>query len=59
MFAVIRTCPDGATIRLRVCRSWEAALIAAELEKDKLPLSERSSISAVSMDDGGYTEISL
>ncbi len=57
MFAVIRTDPNGVTTRLRTCQSWEAALIATEKEKDKLPLSERKNISAVCLDDGGYTEI--
>lgn len=32
-------------------------MIASQLEKNKVPPSERSSIRAVVMDDEGYTEI--
>ena len=32
-------------------------MIASQLEKDKVPPSERGSIRAVAMDDEGYTEI--
>ncbi len=59
MFAIIRTGADGSVTQLRTCHSREAAIIAAQLEKDRLPISERSSVTAVCMDDGGYTEIVL
>ena len=59
MFAVIRTDADGSVTQLRTCHSREAAITAAQLEKDRLPVSERGSITAVCMDGGGYTEIVL
>jgi len=37
----------------------EAAIVASQLEKDKVPLQERTTIRAVAMDDGGYAEIVL
>ena len=59
MFAVIRTGADGSITQLRICHSREAAIIAPQLEKDRLPMSERGSVTAVCMDDGGYTEIAV
>ena len=55
MYAVIKK-TDPVTI-LRTCNTREAAIIAAQLEKDKLPPAERSQVTAVSMDDGGYEDI--
>ena len=55
MFAVIRK-SDPFTI-LKTCRTKEAALIAAQLEKDRTPPAERSLITAVVLDDGGYEDI--
>ena len=55
MYAVIKT-TDPISV-LRTCNTKETALIAAQLEKDKVELSERSKIKAVVMDDGGYTDI--
>jgi len=45
----------------------KAAIVAAQMEKNKMPLTERAAIRAVAMsqrdslrvDDGGYTEIVL
>ena len=59
MFAVIRTDTDGSVTQLRTCGSKEAAIIAAQLEKDRLPMNERGHVTAVCMDDGGYTEIAV
>ena len=33
--------------------------MASQMEKDKVPLPERTAIRAVAMDDGGYAEIVL
>ncbi len=55
MYAVIKK-TDPAVI-LRTCSTKESAIIAALLEKEKAPLSERSQIAAVTMDDGGYEDI--
>ena len=55
VFAVIRK-TEPVTI-LRTCGTKEAALIAAQLEKDKIPVQERSQITAVVLDDGGYEDI--
>ena len=57
MYAVIRENRDHTITRLQTCRTQEAAIVASQLEKDKVPLQERTSIRAVAMDDGGYTEI--
>ena len=59
LFAVIRSAPDGRTIMLCTCLSRESAVAAAQLEKDKVPVHERAGITAVCMDDGGYTEIPI
>ena len=55
VFAVIKK--TDPIIVLRTCNTREAALIAAQLEKDKVETSERGSITAVAMDDGGYEDI--
>lgn len=55
MYAVIKT-TDPITV-LWTCNTKETALIAAQLEKDKVGPSERSMIKAVVMDDGEYTDI--
>ena len=59
LFAVIRNAPDGSAITLCICRSRKAAVAAAQSEKDKVPVHERAGITAVCMDDGGYTEIPI
>ena len=59
MFAVIRENKDRSITRLQTCRTQEAAIVASQMEKDKVPLVERTAIRAVAMDDGGYTEIIL
>ena len=55
MFAVIRK-TEPFTV-LRTCGTKEAALIAAQLEKDRTPMAERYLITAVVLDDGGYEDI--
>lgn len=55
MYAVIKK-TDPITI-LRTCNTKEAALIAAQLEKDQVPVAVRNLITAVSLDDGGYEDI--
>ena len=55
MFAVIKK--TDPIVVLRTCNTREAALIAAQLEKSKVEASERGSITAVAMDDGGYEDI--
>ena len=59
MFAVIRENRDRSVTRLISCGSLEALIVASQTEKNKVPLTERASIRAVAMDDGGYTEIVL
>ena len=59
MFAVIRENRDRSITRLISCGSLEAAIVAAQMEKNKVPLTERAAIRAVAMDDGGYTDIVL
>ena len=59
MFAVIRENRDRSITRLLTCGSLEAVIVASQLEKNKVSFSERSTIRAVTMDDGGYTEIML
>ena len=54
MFAVI---DKKRNTVLRTCNSKETAIIAAQLEKDKLPSNERPQITAVVLDDGGYEDI--
>ena len=48
MFAVI---DKKTTTVLRTCNTKETAIIAAQLEKDKLPSNERHQITAVALDD--------
>jgi hypothetical protein len=55
MFAVIRK--DEPVTVLRTFSTKEAALIAAQLEKGKVDVTERGCIIAVAMDDGGYEDI--
>ena len=55
MYAVIRN-TEPITL-LRTCNTKETAIVACQLEKDKVPASERSEIKAVVMDDGGYEDI--
>ena len=59
MFAVIRENRDRSITRLISCGSLEAAIVASQMEKNKVPLTERAAIRAVAMDDGGYTDIVL
>ena len=59
MFAVIRENRDRSITRLLTCGSQEAVIVASQLEKNKVSFSERSTIRAVAMDDGGYVEILL
>ena len=54
MYAVVNRKTDRV---LLTCSTKEGALVAAQVEKDKLPLPERGSITAVAMDDEGYTDI--
>ena len=59
MYAVIRENRDRSITRLLSCRTLEAVIVASQREKNKVPLTERSLIRAVAMDDGGYTDIVL
>ncbi|MBP3217584.1 MAG: hypothetical protein J6M46_04350 [Lachnospiraceae bacterium] len=59
MYAVIRENRDRSITRLQTCRTQEAAIVASQMEKSKVPITERAAIRAVAMDDGGYTEIRL
>lgn len=59
MYAVIRENRDRTITRLLSCRTREAAIVASQVEKSKVPLAERTAIRALAMDDGGYTEIVL
>ena len=59
MYAVIRENRDRSITRLLNCQSLEAAIVASQAEKSKVPIQERSAIRAVALDDGGYTEIVL
>ncbi len=54
MYAVIE---KGTDRIIRECKTKEAAIIAAQLEKEKVSLPDRSKITAVVLDDGGYTDI--
>ena len=56
MYAVIKKTDDTV---IRTCNSKEAAIIAAQLEKEKLDLRDRRIITAVVMDNGGYTDITF
>ena len=57
MYAVIRRNEDGSETPLRTCRTIECAIIASQLEKDRVSPAERKAIRAVAMDDEGYTEL--
>ena len=59
MFDVIRENRDRSITRLLTCGSLEAVIMALQLEKNKVPLQDRTTIRAVAMDDGGYVEILL
>ena len=59
MYAVIRENRDRSITRLLSCRTLEAAIVASQMDKNKVPLTERAAIRAVAMDDGGYVEILL
>ncbi len=54
MYAVIRKTDDSI---LYICNSKEAAIVAAQLEKSKVGIADRQSITAVAMDDGGFSDI--
>jgi len=54
MFAVIRKTDNSV---LFTCNSKEAALVAAQVEKSKVGMAERKNITAVVLDDGGYSDI--
>ncbi len=56
MYAVINKTTNDI---LQTCNTKETAIIAAQLEKDKHPVAERGSITAVVMDDGGYEDITF
>ena len=55
MFAVIRK--SNPHMVLMTCNTKEAAIIAVQLEKDKVDASERGDITAVAMNDDGFREI--
>ena len=65
MFEVIWENRGRSVTRLISCGSLEAVIVASQMEKNKVPLTERAAIRAVAMsqrdslrvDDGGYTEI--
>lgn len=59
MYAVIQENRDRTVTCLLTCGSLEAVIVASQMEKNKVPLIDRSTIRAVAMDDGGYTEILL
>jgi len=54
MYAVIKKPEDSI---ICTCNSKEAAIIAAQLEKSKLEIAARPTITAVALDDEGYTDI--
>ncbi len=54
MFAVIRKTDNSV---LFTCNSKEAALVAAQVEKSKVGMADRKNITAVVLDDGGYSDI--
>lgn len=54
MYAVIRKTDDSV---IYTCNSKEAAIVAAQLEKSKVGISDRQNITAVVMDDGGFSDI--
>lgn len=54
MYAVIEKDNERT---IRECNTKEAAIVAAQLEKEKLALADRQNITAVAIDDGGFTDI--
>ena len=54
MYAVIE---KGTDRIIRTCNTKETAIIAAQIEKEKVSIAERGNITAVAMDDGGFTDI--
>ena len=54
MYAVIRTTDDFV---IYTCNSKEAAIVAAQVEKSKVVPADRKYITAVALDDGGFTDI--
>ena len=54
MYAVIEKDTERV---IRQCSTKEAAIIATQLEKEKVNPSDRQNITAVAMDDGGYSDI--
>ena len=54
MYAVIRK-TDGSVIF--TCNSKETAIVASQVEKSKVEMSDRKNITAVVLDDGGYSDI--
>ena len=65
MFAVIRENRDRSITRLLTCGSLEAVIVASQMEKNKVPLQDRTTIRAVALSqrdslrvyNGGYLEI--
>ena len=55
MFAIIRN--TEPVIVLQTCSTREAAIIACQMEKDKVPVRERGTIRAVVLDDEGFADI--
>ena len=54
MYAVI----DKSTERtIWAYNSRDVAIVACQMEKEKLPMGERKNITAVALDDGGYTDL--
>ena len=54
MYAVIDRSTDAV---IHTYESRDAAIVACQLEKEKLPMGERKNITAVALDDGGFTDI--
>jgi hypothetical protein len=54
MYAVIRKTDDFV---IYTCNSKEAAIVVAQLEKSKVGIADRQNITAVVMDDGGFSDI--
>ncbi|MCR5088035.1 MAG: hypothetical protein K6C08_00810 [Oscillospiraceae bacterium] len=54
MYAVIKK--DSNTL-LHICSSKEDALVACQVEKSKVSFPERKNITAVTMDDEGFSDI--
>ena len=54
MYAVIEA--DTERIILE-CNTKKAAIVAAQLEKEKVALADRQNITDVALDDNGFTDI--